>query len=58
MAKLWVGVDIGKEHIHITAIDTDGTLLYSRPRVAHRGARPAHDGTARPGPDLQQSARP
>ncbi len=34
MAKLWVGVDIGKEHHHIAAVNADGKLVYSR-RVAN-----------------------
>ncbi|MEV6514931.1 IS110 family transposase [Micromonospora chalcea] len=34
MAKLWIGVDIGKTHHHVAAVDGDGRLVYSR-RVAN-----------------------
>lgn len=34
MAKLWIGVDIGKAHHHVAAVDGDGRLVYSR-RVAN-----------------------
>ncbi|WP_410814917.1 IS110 family transposase [Micromonospora sp. 067-2] len=30
MAKLWIGVDIGKTHHHVAAVDDDGRLVYSR----------------------------
>ncbi|MEV6347748.1 transposase [Actinoplanes sp. NPDC051851] len=29
MVKIWVGVDIGKEHHHIAVIDVGGRLVYS-----------------------------
>ena len=38
MPKLWIGVDIGNTHHHITAIDTTGRAMYSR--------RAANDETA------------
>ncbi|MCL7457376.1 transposase [Micromonospora echinofusca] len=34
VAKLWIGVDIGKAHHHVAAVDGDGRLVYSR-RVAN-----------------------
>jgi transposase len=34
VAKLWIGVDIGKTHHHVAAVDGDGRLVYSR-RVAN-----------------------
>ena len=34
MAKIWVGIDIGKEHHHLAAVTADGRLMYSR-RVAN-----------------------
>ncbi|MFI7517737.1 IS110 family transposase [Micromonospora echinofusca] len=34
MARLWIGVDIGKTHHHVAAVDGDGRLVYSR-RVAN-----------------------
>ncbi|MFC8851318.1 MULTISPECIES: transposase [unclassified Micromonospora] len=34
MAKLWIGVDIGKTHHHVAAVDGGGRLVYSR-RVAN-----------------------
>ncbi|MFV2103174.1 IS110 family transposase [Micromonospora sp. LOL_024] len=34
MAKLWIGVDIGKAHHHVAAVDGDGRLVYSQ-RVAN-----------------------
>ncbi|MGW0215604.1 IS110 family transposase [Micromonospora chokoriensis] len=34
MVKLWIGVDIGKTHHHVAAVDGDGRLVYSR-RVAN-----------------------
>lgn len=34
MAKVWVGVDIGKSHHHVAAVDRDGRLVFSR-RVAN-----------------------
>ncbi len=30
MAKLWVGVDIGKAHHHVAAVEGDGRLVFSR----------------------------
>ncbi|MGI5211809.1 IS110 family transposase [Plantactinospora sp. CA-290183] len=37
MTKLWIGVDIGKAHYHVAAVDGDGRLVYSQ-RVANDGA--------------------
>ncbi|SCL17653.1 IS110 family transposase [Micromonospora inyonensis] len=34
MGTLWIGVDIGKTHHHVAAVDGDGRLVYSR-RVAN-----------------------
>ncbi|GAB3946923.1 IS110 family transposase [Micromonospora vulcania] len=34
MAKLWIGVDIGKTHHHVAVVDDGGRLVYSR-RVAN-----------------------
>jgi hypothetical protein len=30
VAKLWVGVDIGKAHHHVAAVDGEGRLVFSR----------------------------
>jgi predicted RNase H-like nuclease (RuvC/YqgF family) len=34
VTKLWIGVDVGKTHHHVAAVDGDGRLVYSR-RVAN-----------------------
>lgn len=30
MAKLWIGVDIGRAHHHVAAVDGEGRLVFSR----------------------------
>ncbi|MEU7926390.1 transposase [Micromonospora sp. NPDC049801] len=43
MARLWIGVDIGKTHHHVATVDGDGRLVYSR-RVANDETPPHRHG--------------